>query len=537
MLTVSQVGKYGKYCPTASFGRWGFACVMVAALMVLSGCAGGPESNLTPEQYTYVAGRDSLGLEEFLALDEQQQETRRLQADYWLDQSRKSSQASDRIQGLLNASGLTPDDPEIWLQLAHIRRWVGGYLETRSCLDSSAAAVRAMGRAKSPLEDETEKYRRDAALRTALLRAWLHFDRAEYREGLEWAEAGVGVEAGNVAAMQILGLLEGRLNYKRRAQGTASDMRRRDGYEFCYAWIHGNLEWAQGRLTESFDYSLAMRPEAKKNTAEAYRAMAESAERVEDWSRALKWYRESAAHLPFDDTSFLAEIQHERLSPGPRSSRQPFWVAFGRHYVTGSRSSFTAYALDSFRESEDAVDREHWARAVVNMAGILLRAGDEKVMARRARGLVYARTGRDKRALTDLRQVAAELEAQGITDPLVEAEIGHVLLLKQDHERALPYLRRAVDEQADMASALSDLGLALIMEGDNEGADRALTQALQIDPELTRAWYNRGLMHFHEEDYDQAEKDLARAAELAPDNMEIGRLLQQVRQKKAALED
>jgi hypothetical protein len=42
------------------------------------------------------------------------------------------------------------------------------------------------------------------------------------------------------------------------------------------------------------------------------------------------------------------------------------------------------------------------------------------------------------------------------------------------------------------------------------------------------------LMHFHEEEFDKAERDLARAAELAPDNLEIGRLLQQVRQLKAA---
>jgi len=522
--------------PTAIFERWGFAALMVTILVALTGCAGGPESDLSPEELTYTADRDSIGLEEFLALDEPQQALRRQQAAHWLDRSHKAPRAADRIQGLVNAGGLTPDNPEIWLRLAHLWRWVGDYLETRSCLDSSAAAVRALGRAKSPLEDERDKYQEDAALRTALIRAWLHFDRAEYRVGLEWAEAGLGVEPGNVAALRIRGLLEGRLNYKRRAIGTANDVRRRDDYDFYYPWIRGNLEWAQGRLKESFGYFLAMSPVAQKHSAEAYRAMGESAERVGDWSRALKWFRESAAHLPFDDTSDLREVRHERLSSGSRSAQQPFWLAFGRHYVTGSRSAFAAYALERFRESTEADEREHWAGEVVNTAGILLRAGDEKLMARRARGLVFARTGRENRALQDLRQVLAEMKSLRVTDPLVEAEIGHVLLLKKDHERALPYLRRAVDEQADLASALSDLGLALIMEGDNEGADRALTKALQIDPDLTRAWYNRGLMHFHEEDFDQAERDLGRAAELAPENHEIGRLLQQVRQRKAASE-
>jgi len=519
VLRFSLDGKNRIHHPTALIRRWGFAWVMAVLVGVLAGCAGGLDNScLAPGDLVYSAERDSLGLEQFLELGAEQQEVRRHQ------------------EGLVNASGLTPDDPEIWLRLAHIWRWVGDYLETRSCLEKSAAAVRIMGSAKIPLTDQREGYRQDAALRTALLRAWLHFDRAEYREGLEWAQAGVGIESGNVAAMQIRGLLEGRLGYKRRAQGTANDMRRRDDYDIYHRWIRANIEWSQGRLTEAYDYFLMMNPVDRRHSSEAYRAMAESAERVGDWSRAMKWYRESAAALPFDDTSCLTKISHERLTPGSRSSRQPFWVAFGRYYVTGSRSAFTAYALKRYQGSVDPSEREHWAGAVVNVAGIQLRAGDEKLMARRARGLVFARSGKEERALQDLRQVAAEMAVKGATDPLVEAEIGHVLLLNEDHERALPHLRRAVNEKADLASALGDLGLALIMEGDNAGADRALTRALEIDPEMTRAWYNRGLMHLHEDNLDQAEHDLARAAELAPGNLEIGRLLQQVRQRKAAQE-
>jgi tetratricopeptide (TPR) repeat protein len=206
-------------------------------------------------------------------------------------------------------------------------------------------------------------------------------------------------------------------------------------------------------------------------------------------------------------------------------------VAFGRYYVTGSRSAYTQFALERFRAAKEPAERDFWAGAVVNQAGIILRAGDEKLGARRARGLVFAWTGKEQRALTDLQQVARGLETP---DPLVEAGIGHVLLLMQDHKRALPHLRRATSQEQDMASALSDLGLALIMDGEREEAAKALTRALELDPTLVRAWYNRGLMNLHAGDLAAAEADLARAAELAPDSLEIGQLLQQVKVRRAA---
>jgi Flp pilus assembly protein TadD len=85
-----------------------------------------------------------------------------------------------------------------------------------------------------------------------------------------------------------------------------------------------------------------------------------------------------------------------------------------------------------------------------------------------------------------------------------------------------------------MASALGDLGLALIMNGEREEAAKALTRALELDPTLVGAWYNRGLMSLHAGDLAAAEADLARAAELAPDSLEIGQLLQQVKLRRAA---
>ena len=57
------------------------------------------------------------------------------------------------------------------------------------CLDNAAAAIRALGRAESDFPRRSNRDRDEMALRTALLRAWFHYDRAEWREGLDWAAA------------------------------------------------------------------------------------------------------------------------------------------------------------------------------------------------------------------------------------------------------------------------------------------------------------------------------------------------------------
>ena len=164
----------------------------------LAGCGGAPPFESDESGDTgFSSPEDSLGLDDFLALEPERQRNRRDLADKWLERSRKAPRAADRIQALATAGGLTPDDPEIWLDLAKVWRWIGDNIRTENCLDNAAAAVRELGKNDTGLKNQSASYRRDAALRTGILRAWLHYDRAEYSEGLGWAKAAVRIESGN----------------------------------------------------------------------------------------------------------------------------------------------------------------------------------------------------------------------------------------------------------------------------------------------------------------------------------------------------
>ena len=509
--------------------------VLVAGAMIpgsLGGCAGSSsEECLDPGSTSFSAPEDSLGIGEFIALDPAHRSQRRNLAEVWLDRSRNAAKAGDRVRALANAAGLVPDDPEIWLRLATLWRWVGENLRTEACLDNAAAAVRNLGRRDSDFYDRSSGYKKDVALRTGLERAWLHYDRAEYREGLNWARAASRMEPGNALGWQILGLLEGRLGHRSQAYEAAGDLMRARGFNTDTAWIRSTLDSSSGHHREAFNYFLELRPQ-EDHVAECWRDMGLAAERVGEWSYARRWYRESAAGLPFEDTTCLMEVSHPRLDFRLRSVKQPVWLAFGRYFVTGSRSAYTAYALERFDQATGAEERDTWAGLLVNSAGISIRMNLDTPWALRARGIVFSRTGKAKRGLDDLQRALRDLKKLGVEDARVEAEIGHLFLMDEKTRKAITHLRVALEMDDQLAGAWSDLGLALIMMGDTNEAENALTRALELDSTSATAWYNRGLLNMHAGNLDQAEIDLKKAAEMAPDNQKVGRLLQQVGRMK-----
>lgn len=510
--------------------RWGFALVAQASVLgclaLLAGCAADKAPpRLDPQAVLALAAQDSLGLEAFLALPRGEQEARRRLAGQWLARAQATGRAEARAQALSRAAGLAPDNPDTWLRQAEIWRWIGDYVRTSSSLDSAAAAVRKLGPDHSPGEI------RDAQRRTALARAWLHYDRAEHHEAQRWVRAGEQLSPGDVWIRQIKGLVEAALGRRSQAHQVAGDILRTDAADPDAGWVLATLDRAQGRYREAFKYIAPLRPD-HEHAAECFRDKGEIAEHLGEWSYARRWYVESAHALPFKDTASLTEITYTRLEPGPDRSRLPFWLAFDRYYITGSLSAYAAFALHRFDTADDAAEREFWAGQVVNAAGILLRKDLHPAWSLRARGLVFAEKGLDQRGLKDLQRAAELLADQGMVDARTEAGIGRLLLLAEDREQALPHLRRAVGLDASQARAWSDLGLCLIMAGETGEANAALGRALALEPGLAAAWYNRGLMNLHAGNLAQAEADLNQAARLAPGNQEITRLLQQVRLRR-----
>ncbi|MFN2371055.1 MAG: tetratricopeptide repeat protein, partial [Candidatus Krumholzibacteriia bacterium] len=520
--------------------RW--SVVLLAGLCLAAAGCGGPQAPVCPpfEALTGAARADSLGLDAFLALTATERASRRAEAASWLASARVAASVRDRARALMAAAGMAPDDPGPWLELAELWRWVGDYLEASACLDAAAAAVKAWG---GPGADGLfgRGGRDEAALRTAVLRAWLHYDRAEWRDGEIWARTAAGLRAGDAEVWRIQGLLAAALGRHADARQAAHDLQRKDMFTTAGTWILAVLDVGRGQDRSAFDQLLNIRPgdnavselrPDRTRTAECYRDMGLIAERVGEWSWARRWYAKSAAAVPLGRTDCIHEAKARRLGPGRRAPELPVWLAFDRHYVTGSLSAYTNLALERFQAAPPGPDRAFWSGAVVNAAGIVLRRGEDQVWALRARGLVFADRGMADRGLADLRKAAGLLAVRKLADPAVEAGLGRLLLLQEKPAAARPHLERALALDDALPQAWSDLGLVQVMAGDRTAAAAAFARALDLDRGLATAWYNRGLMHVHAGDLDAAAADLAEAARLAPDNQDVARLLQQVRAQR-----
>ena len=128
--------------PTAHSWRWGFCrgAIAPAALaawvlsLFLTGCAGSsPEADLArsiraipPARIPWVWRNSWPWIK------------RGRPGASWPSLAGKIAQdlhETDRMQDLVKAAGLTPDDPEIWLRLAKVWRWVGDNIRTENCLE------------------------------------------------------------------------------------------------------------------------------------------------------------------------------------------------------------------------------------------------------------------------------------------------------------------------------------------------------------------------------------------------------------------
>ncbi len=361
--------------------------------------------------------------------------------------------------------------------------------------------------------------------RTALARAWLHYDRAEWQEGLDWARAARRVAPSDASVRQIYGLLAGHSSLRSEAEGIAEDLTRVDDAFSDRNWILASYRISTGQYAQAFNLVMDIHPN-RTHQAECWREMGEIAELLEEYSYSTRWYAESFHTLPFRNLNCLSTWNEPRLKQKPRKVMQKVWLAFDRYYVTGSYSSYTNLAYQRFLGAENQQKKEFWAGQVVNATGILIRKEIDKPWAYRARGLVFASVGKTDRGIRDLKQASALLKDK---DFQLEATLGHLFLEKKNHKQALIHLKIATGLDPFQAVAWRDLGLALIMADEIKDAEKALNQAIDLDPKSATSWYNRGLLFLHRKSYGKAVRDLDKAAALAPGNEEVIKLLKQAR--------
>jgi len=506
-------------------------CALLAVLGVMAICAacGGPDPSRRAARAEIMsdAAADSLGLVAFVALTEDERALRRERATTWLQYADDTGDTWGRAQALQTATGLAPDDPVPWLDLAETVGGLGDVLRVDAVLDNATESIRHLNEPESDLR-VSRRERDKIVLRAALLRAWYHYGRAEWHEGLSWARAALQVSPGSDGAAVIKGLLEAAVQHRPQAEAIAEDLHRRDQSDRHARWIRIVLDQAEGHLVSAFNLATQAGP-PDEHVAEFWRDKACVAEQKGEWAYARRWYDESGAALPPGAARYRKRVDHSRCGEPAAPVEMPVWIASNRYYLTGSRSAYTALVFERFDTATTTEERTLWGGETVNAAGIMLRLRESHAWALRARGLVFLDQGNLVRARTDLERAERRFAEEDKEDRLVVAGLGRLWLQHEDHKRALPYLERAVLLSPTESEGWSDLGLGRVMAQDETGAAQAFGRALELDPTAVTAWYNRGLMRLHAGELDAAAADLGEAARLAPDNAEVARLLQRIR--------
>ena len=71
---------------------------------------------------------------------------------------------------------------------------------------------------------------------------------------------------------------------------------------------------------------------------------------------------------------------------------------------------------------------------------------------------------------------------------------------KQKYTEAVPYLKKAIEQETTYAAAYVELGYSLYMTGNNPDALTQLTKALELNPKNENACYYSGLIYINQKD-------------------------------------
>jgi len=446
------------------------------------------------------------------------------------EQAASEKDGTRRLALLEEAASTDPADPRAWLDLAETRMDMGYAEEAEEALDG----------AKAIIKDVHGDQRRELIRDYALLRAWYEYERADFDEGVKWADMAVKAKAG------LAGYLIGGLN---RAPGIRSERemmefagifrpydsntnRMRNAGWILQMWMHfNNMAWlppdvlgyreprvkiAEHEMARSRDQGLL------------YEVNGEAALAVREYSRFLPYH-------PCPEGGWLRRLEGPVPGADPGFPAMPFWVNPGDGYVTGSLLAYEAHARRMMVAAVDPEERGAWAARVVRSGGAAVPRYPTRPWTRMWRGEAYLALGMTREAEEEITMARAWFDELELTEPRLDHLQGRVLLLEKNFRTALPVLERAAEAYPEDGGVWADLGVARAMLAGGGPAREAFDRALELDPSLGSAWHNRGLLNYREGRYEEAAADLGRAAALFPEDEKIRQDVGLVQQKLRAL--
>lgn len=546
------------------------ACV--ATIVALAGCGRHvpPPPPLDNPGRTLEARYDSLGLEEFLALDDLARADRSAAADddfigvvYLRERLREFRQmelmtnddvgygtqiisyddnpndelrVDDLIQKLHRAVNTDPTFTEGWLELAVLQDLIGDHGRAqRSC----ALGLRAVA------HDRRDVDRVAAASALRLQAAWSCRDLGDQRGGLDWLDAPAS-DFGERAQESILvrGLLladAGRFrdafkasmdlgaihypyrSYQRRGAGSI-------GSGYGRAWIQA-AAWMAKRepmlARHALGVTLPTRTDVPfmrrywNDVGLVHESLGDAKAASDAYGLALVGERIMLPYVPWDGFNMPPLIH------GAPDVEVPYFTVYESNYFAGSRFAFAAQLVVETAAAYDPVARATRARDADQALTLCMNRGIRPVLSRALRGRARYYAGDLAGAEGDLRWACSVLDSLGSNDAGSCVVLGTILLNDGRHLEASNWLERAVVAEPELAGAWRTYGASLAVGGRRDDALAAMDRAIDLDPASSSAWFNRGLLQMEMGRWTDAVVDLSVTTRLAPWNRKAVDLIQQ----------
>lgn len=544
--------------------------VGVFGLLLSSGCSFRHPTYLT-ESDLAIATRDSVSLEEFLALpdEEQIERTERAEkalaplsaveaAQFALDQLlsaplvhtpyqvyRRLPPLGDVIDHLDAALGLDPTRADLWLVRGRLLDIAGDQRRARESLEVAWMVANSVPDKQADLVT----VRRGIALTSA----WLERDAGWWDNGLTWLDrASSDLDDDDAEAVLLRGLLlagrgdledamalsygmpavelpvvsqmgkEGFLGLKKQK----SDLLRR--------WLQAEVWMRRGRddlawsvlgeipywrritaLPHRFYQDIGLYAEVSGSTPSAnlYYALA----------FLRREYRQAVQPVPLTCDPVISGLPHRDLN---------FYRLAAGTFHGGSLS---AYAMSTTMLALDRAGTEAGERSYVLAQEALetcLRRGMHPDESLALRGRLRFSRGHYVLAEMDLVAARAGFADRGGVEPWTSYLLGLIAMGRDRPDEAVSFLEESLAVDGELGGAWDALGVARLQQGDREQARLAFDRALEVDPQSSMSFFNRGLLRSQEGDLDGGLADFEAAANLDPENMQFGRVIQLARLAK-----
>jgi len=450
----------------------------------------------------YQDRRDSLGFDEFRALDPTEQLKRSEDARGRVRDGRDRNRARSSQNDYATAVGLCPYYPEAWLLYAETQIDQGNYVSGRYLLQGVERSLRF-----APDEEEQRRlaggmYFYDAVASYNLgdeeraldsVESSLLLDSTNSNARLLHARALVDLDRYDEARAELASFRFGHPYYA-QAQAVRGVLEMKVGdlgkadRAFAEAWEYGLrsaiFENDRGRLrllqdrpgdaVSHFEEAVELSPElmeARNNLAVALRRSGQEARAIQVLARAL------AINPHYAPAHFnLAELHRSRLDRLEGAELEQTAELALRHYDA---------ALEEGYRREVVLERRAWISLRLGDAAsaeedLLALAGSPETS-----GRVLYLLARSKKEQGDLR-IAEQLYRmaldQGYRSPAVHSDLGEVLLLRQDYQGARVELERALARDPSLVNTRVNLAQVLMELGDYEAAQTVLDRAAVLAP-------------------------------------------------------